>query len=64
MFVAQATPQTMESVRTVIVLFAAVSVIFWKVLLKIALTLAVITVVILFTSGVILILQNVHQVAK
>ncbi len=60
MFTAEATPQTVtpqtvESVRTVVVLFAATSVTFWKALLKIVLTLAAVTVVILLTSGLILI---------
>ncbi len=64
MFAAQGTPQTVESVQTVIVLFAAISVIFWKTLLKIALTLAAIAMVVLLTSGVILILQNIHHAAK
>jgi hypothetical protein len=61
MFVAQGTPQTVESVRTAIVLFAAISVIFWKALLKIALTVAAIVLAVLLTSGVIWILQHVHQ---
>jgi hypothetical protein len=60
MFVAQGTPHTVESVRTVIVLFAAISVIFWKTLLKIVLTLAAIAVAVLLTSGVILIFQHIR----
>ncbi len=61
MFVAQATPQTVESVRTVVILFAAVSVIFWKTLLKIAVAVAAIALVVLLTSGAIMIYQNIHH---
>lgn len=61
MFVAQGTPQTVESVRTVVVLFAAISVIFWKTMLKIVLTVAAIAVTVLLTSGVILIYQGIHH---
>ncbi len=60
MFVAQGTPQTVESVRTVIVLFVTISVIFWKALLKIALTVAAIVLAVLLTSGAIWILQHVR----
>ncbi len=42
----------------------AVSVIFWKTLLKIALALAAIAMVVLLTSGVILIVQNIHHAAR
>lgn len=61
MFVVQGMPQTVESVRTVVVLFAAISVIFWKTMLKIVLTVAAIAVTVLLTSGVILIYQGIHH---
>ena len=61
MFVVQGTPQTVESVRTVVVLFAVISVIFWKTMLKIVLTVAAIAVTVLLTSGVILIYQGIHH---
>jgi hypothetical protein len=60
MFVAQGTPQAVESVRTVIVLFAVISVLFWKPLLKIAVAIAAIAIVVLLASGAILILQSIH----
>lgn len=62
MFVVQATPQAVESARTIIVLFAAISVIFWKTLLKIAVTVAAIVLVVLLTSGAIMIYQSIHHV--
>ncbi len=61
MFVVHGTPQTVESVRTAVVLFAAISVIFWKTLLKIVLTVAAIVVTVLLTSGVMLIYQGIHH---
>jgi hypothetical protein len=61
MFVVQATPQAVESARTIILLFAAISVIFWKTLLKIAVTVAAIALVVLLTSGAIMIYQSVHH---
>ena len=61
MFVGQGTPHAVESARMVIVLFTAISVIFWKTLLKIVLTVAAIAVVVLLTSGVILIYQGIHH---
>jgi len=61
MFVAQGTPQAVESVRTVIVLFAVISVLFWKPLLKIAVAIAAIAIVVLLASGAILILQSIHH---
>jgi hypothetical protein len=62
MFVVQATPQAVESARTIILLFAAISVIFWKTLLKIAVTVAAIALVVLLTSGAIMIYQSIHHV--
>jgi hypothetical protein len=64
MFVAQGTPQTVESVRTAIMLFAVISVVFWKTLLKIAVTVAAVAMLVLLTSGAILIYQNIHHVTK
>jgi hypothetical protein len=64
MFVVQATPQAVESARTIILLFAAISVIFWKTLIKLAVTVAAIVLVVLLTAGAIMIFQNVHHLAK
>lgn len=61
MFVAHATPHTVESVRTVVILFAAISVVFWKTLLKIAVTVAAIALVVLLISGAIMIYQGIHH---
>jgi hypothetical protein len=59
MFVAQGTSQTVESVQAVIVLAATMSVIFWRLLLKIA----VIVMLALLVYGAILIFQSIHYVA-
>jgi len=64
MFVVQATPQAVESIRTIVVLFAVISVIFWKTLIKLAVTVAAIVLVVLLTAGAIMIFQNVHHLAK
>ena len=60
MFVVQAAPQAVESVRTIVVLFAVISVIFWKTLIKLAVTVAAIVLVVLLTAGAIMIFQYVH----
>ena len=60
MFVVQAAPQAVESVRTIILLFAVISVIFWKTLIKLAVTVAAIVLVVLLTAGAIMIFQYVH----
>ena len=62
MFVAHGTPQAVESIRTIIVLFATASVIFWRALLRLVLTVAAIALVILLTSGAILIFEIVSRV--
>jgi hypothetical protein len=64
MFVVQAAPQAVESIRTIVVLFAVISVIFWKTLIKLAVTVAAIVLVVLLTAGAIMIFQNVHHLAK
>ena len=64
MFVLQATPQTVESARTIIVIFATISVIFWRALLRIIVMVAAIVAIILLTSGVLLIYQSLHLLAR
>jgi hypothetical protein len=64
MFVAQGTPQAVESVRTIIVLFATISVIFWRTLLRIVVMVAAIALIILLTSGAVLIFESLNHVAK
>jgi len=64
MFVVQAAPQAAESLRTIVVLFAAISVIFWKTVIKIVVTVAAIVLVVLLTAGAIMIFQNVHHLAR
>ena len=64
MLVFQATPQTVESVRTIIVAFAMISVIFWRALLRIIVMVAAIVMIILLTSGVLLIYQILHHLAR
>jgi hypothetical protein len=61
MFVAQGATQAAETVQAVVVLFAAVSVIFWRVLLRIVLTVAAIALLVLLTSGAMLIFEIIHR---
>ena len=61
MFVAQGAPHVEESVRTAVVLFAIVSVAFWKILLKIAVMIVAMTVIVLLTYGGIALLQSLHR---
>ncbi len=64
MFVLQATPQAVESARTIIVIFATISVIFWRALLRIVVMVAAMAVIILLTSGALLIYQSLHHLAR
>jgi hypothetical protein len=54
--------QTAESVRTVVLLFAVVSAVFWKVLLKIIVTMTVIVLIVLLVSGAIVLLESINGV--
>jgi hypothetical protein len=64
MFVVQATPQAVESARTIIVLFAAIFVIFWRVMIRIVVMVAAIVAIVLLTSGAILIYQIIFHIAR
>jgi hypothetical protein len=57
----ESAPLTVESVRTVIVLFAIVSAVFWKALLKIIVMMAVIMLIVLLTSGAIVLLESINR---
>jgi hypothetical protein len=63
-FAPQATAQSVESIRTAIVAFAIIAVIFWRTLLKLALGIMAIALVILLISGVILLFQDLHHAVK
>lgn len=54
--------QTAESVRTIVLLFAIVSALFWKVLLRIIVTVAVIVLITLLVSGAIVLLASINGV--
>jgi hypothetical protein len=56
-------PQAVESARTAVVLFAVVSVVFWKALLKIIVMAAVIVLIVLLTSGSIVLLESINHAA-
>jgi hypothetical protein len=56
-------PQIVDSVRTTVVLFAIVSVVFWKVLLKLIVMVAVIVLIVLLTSGAIVLLESINHAA-
>jgi hypothetical protein len=57
------TPQAVESARMIIVLFAIVFVVFWKPLLKIAVMVAATTMIVLLTSGAVVLLQDIHHLS-
>jgi len=61
MLVAQGAPHVLESIRTAVVLFAVVSVVFWKILLKFVVMVIATTVIVLLAYGVIALLQSLHR---
>jgi len=63
-FTPQAVAQSVESIRTGIVAFAVIAVVFWRVLLKLALAIVAIALVVLLTSGVVLLFEGLHHAAK
>lgn len=63
MYVAPESLQAVESVRYIVLLFATVSVVFWRVLIKIVVMVAAIAVLVLLASGAILILQSIRQLS-
>jgi hypothetical protein len=64
MLMLKTAPQSVESIRTAVVVFAIIAVIFWRVLLKLALMIVAVLLVILLTSGVILLLESFSHAAK
>ncbi|HEY5359506.1 MAG TPA: hypothetical protein VIJ82_17815 [Streptosporangiaceae bacterium] len=61
MFVAQGAPHVQESIRAAVVLFAVVSVVFWKMLLKTVVMVVSVTVIVLLAYGAIALLQSLHR---
>jgi len=57
-------PQNVESIRTAVVVFAIIAVVFWRVLLKLALMIVAVLLVILLTSGVILLFESFNHAAR
>lgn len=53
-----------ESIQILTVLFAIISVIFWRSLLKILLMIAAMLLVVLITSGAIALLEGLHHLVK
>jgi hypothetical protein len=64
MLMLKTAPQSVESIRTAIVVFAVIAVVFWRVLLKFVLMIAAVLLVILLTSGVILLFESFNHAAK
>jgi hypothetical protein len=64
MLMLKTAPQSVESIRTAVVVFAIIAVIFWRVLLKLALMIVAVMLVILLTSGVILLFESFSHAAK
>jgi hypothetical protein len=61
MFVTEGAPHAVESARAAVVLFAVVSVVFWKVMLKIVVMVVAITAIVLLTYGAIALVQVVNR---
>ena len=61
MHVASESPQAVESVWYVVLLFSIVCVVFWRALLKIVITIVAVVVLALLATGAILILENIHR---
>lgn len=53
-----------DSIQILTVLFAIISVIFWRSLLKILLMIAAMLLVVLITSGAIALLEGLHHLVK
>jgi hypothetical protein len=53
--------QEVESARAAIVLIAAVLVIFWRLVLRVLLAIIAIAVMVLVSSGAIVLLQSMHR---
>jgi hypothetical protein len=64
MLMLKTAPQSVESIRTAIVVFAVIAVVFWRVLLKFVLMIAAVLLIILLTSGVILLFESFNHAAK
>jgi len=60
MFIAQASPENVQSLEPVIIIIAIALVLFWRAALKI---LAVIMVA-LIVSGIVMLIQNMHQAVR
>lgn len=64
MFALQAASQNVESIRTAIVAFAIVAVVFWRFLLRLALVIVAVVLVVLLTSGAFLLYEGLHHAAR
>ena len=61
MFVTEGAPHVVQSARDAVVLFAVVSVVFWRVVLKIVVMVVAITAIVLLTYGAIALVQVVNR---
>ncbi len=64
MFAPQGAPQDLDSFRPIIVLAAIISVVFWRAVLKTILMIVAIILVVLLTSGAVLVFQSAHHVIR
>jgi chromate transport protein ChrA len=64
MFALQAASQNVESIRTAVVVFAVIAVVFWRFLLKLVLVIVAVVLVVLLTSGAILLYEGMHHAAR
>src|ERR1022692_977232 len=64
MYLPQGAPQELESIRILIVAFAVMTVVFWRAVLRITLTVAAIVIFVLLTSGAVAFFQAIHPFHK
>jgi len=60
MFLAQGAPENLQSLEPVIVVLSIAAVLFWRVVLR----LLAIVIIVLFVSGVALLLEGIHQAIR
>ena len=60
MFGHQGAPQNLESIRILIMLFAIITMIFWRAVLRIVVTIVAIVIVVLLASGAVALWQGLH----
>jgi hypothetical protein len=64
MFAPQAAAQNVHSIQTAVVVFAVIVVVFWRLLLKLALMILAIALLILLSSGAFALFEGLHYAVR